>query len=101
VTTKDILGSFHYKEEIGGISLVYDLILNEDSTFSIGIGKTSCDGVWILTPKNEVLLKCGSLRPLEALSIAYMKKREYRLKVLNPNELQMDSVILKRISSPK
>jgi len=79
-------------------AFTYNLKLKEDSTFSIAIGWMKCNGTWILTPKNELLLKCAPLRPLEAISRGYMSKRDHRLKVLNPNEIQMDSVVLKRIA---
>ena len=97
ITQIEMNGEFYYLTQGKDFRFVYNLILEKDSTFSINIAGQKCNGVWaIISNENEILLKCESPTPLEPLSRGYLSIREYKLKILNPNEIQIDSVILER-----
>ena len=102
INASDIAGDF-YKEESSKnyLSIVYDLKLKPDSTFSLSIktrdANPTCKGLWKLK-KNYIYLKCQESQDVgKILSSSYMKELNYELKLINRNNIKFnEDIILRR-----
>ena len=91
-----IAGSFENK----GKDYHYSLILNKsDNSFFLSKKyfevKATCKGIRVVK-KDTITLKCNKEEfPAQILS-GYLPQREFKIQVLNENELKLDNVILKK-----
>lgn len=72
-----------------------------DSTFSFSQkyfeGTASCQGKWS-KKENIIILNCNEVKSFtEKLSSGYMSKRNYTLKIINKNTLQLDNIKLEKV----
>lgn len=106
-TTKNMnydsmIGKFHGKHPgfSKGTYTQYNLELKQDSTFYFQIKghdySPECKGLWSLS-NDTLLLKCNEEKDVSVLlSSGYMNQREFRIRVLNKDKLELDNVNLKR-----
>jgi len=92
-----IAGSFEKKGE----DYHYSLILNySDNSFFLSKKyfevNASCKGVRI-TKKDTITLKCNEEEFPAQITGGYMSQREFKIQILNNDELKLDHTILKRI----
>ena len=106
-TTKNMnydsmIGKFYGKHPgfSKGTYTQYNLELKQDSTFYFQIKghdySPECKGLWSLS-NDTLLLKCNEEKDVSVLlSSGYMNQREFRIRVLNKDKLELDNVNLKR-----
>lgn len=96
--SQSMQGQYH-KE---GKDYVYDLSLNNDSSFTFTKKyfevNSTCSGKWYYLSADTILLKCDDVGLSEKLQSGYMAERERKAIVLNKGKIKIDEVILKRKS---
>ncbi|MFT3994124.1 MAG: hypothetical protein QM660_07440 [Dysgonomonas sp.] len=86
---KDFAGKYKYKTNKLSYNFDYKLELNADTTFYFQISNQSCIGKWRFLSKNEVMLKCDDVDTMDALSSGYLSQREYTMRLLNGDSLEL------------
>ncbi len=85
-----------------GEDFLYVLELKDiDSTFSFSQtyfeGTASCQGKWSRKEK-IIILNCNEVNSFtEKISSGYMSKRNYNIKIINKNTLQLDNIKLEKV----
>ncbi len=86
---KDFIGMYKCRTNKLSYNFDYKLELNADTTFYLQISNQSCIGKWKFLSKNEVILKCDNVNTVDALSSSYLSQREYAIKQINSDSLEL------------
>lgn len=102
--SESICGSFSYTGRMDFFDFEYQLKLYSDSTFifekKYPDANPRCKGKWILESTNKIGLYCSDTESITTiLSSSYMHQRYFDLIILNKDEIEIDTIVLRRTQS--
>lgn len=89
---QNVIGKYEYTYITSKFDYNFDykLDLKTDWTFCLRIGSQDCIGKWRFVSKKQIILECEKEKNILAgISAGYLSQREYTIRILNNNNLEL------------